>query len=619
MTKRSTIKVKIIMHEINTFKELGPDAWLTFLILISILIVLAKDWYKSDFVMSVGLIALVIGIPLLSVGDSRFSIRSALSGFSNSGLLTVAALFIVAYGVKETGGLGMLMKIMLGKSRGNIKTLLRLMIPTAFVSAFLNNTPVVAMFTPVVKQWAKQNDISPSKLLIPLSYASILGGTCTLIGTSTNLVVSGLMTEHHMETLGMFELAKIGLPWALAGILFITVWGHRLLPDNKDLTNLFDKTKREYLTEMIVEPDCPLIGKSLKDAGLRQLKGLFLVHIERFDKILKAISPNETLKVADRLMFTGLVSTIVDLKAIKGLKAVEYTSNEHLNRNEELNLFEVVVSNTSPLVGRGIRESSFRRTYNAVVIAVHRSGQRISSKIGDIVLCAGDVLLLESESRFSSNWYNSTHFYLVSQVGDVSRVKHEKAPLAMGILFIMILLPTFKITSMLVSSWVAACLFIIFKIITVNTARRSVDLSVLITIASAFGIGKAMEVTGLASAISGTLISTVSNFGPLAVFAVIVIVTSVCTELITNNAAAALMFPIALNAASQLGTDPRPFMIGIAIAASASFATPLGYQTNMIVYGPGGYKFIDFFKIGLPMNLLMLVTSVGMASVLWDL
>ena len=607
------------MNEVLTFADLGPDAWVAAAVLVAIVAALAKDWLGPDAIMGIGLAVLIVVLPFLVPEGRDFGIEEALAGFGNTGVLTVAALFIVAAGIRDTGGMGRLVPVMLGKSRSVMMTLIRLMIPTASVSAFLNNTPVVAIFTPMVREWAKRNNVAPSKLLIPLSYASILGGTCTLIGTSTNLVVSGLMVERGLEPMGMFEIALLGLPWAFVGMVYMITMGHKLLPVRKDLSQQLEETRREYLVEVTVEPGCPLIGKDIEAAGLRHLKGLFMVHIERGDHIIGPVLPTEVLEVGDNLLFTGLISTIVELTAIKGLRAVDQELTGSSLAMDDLRLFEAVVSSTSPLVGKGIREGGFRGTYDAAVVAVHRAGHRIRSKIGDIVLRSGDTILLEAPESFATRWCRSPHFYLVSQVGEVTRVKHERAPVALLIVIAMIALSSFNILPVVVSVFLAAGLFVALKIISPAGARRALDLQVLITIAAAFGVGRAMEVTGIAEAVAGALVSGVSFLGPVAVLAVVLLVTSVFTELITNNAAAALVFPIAFSTAQQMGVDPAPFLLGLAVAASASFATPLGYQTNLIIYGPGGYKFRDFLKVGVPMNILMLFTVVGAACFWWDL
>lgn len=599
------------MDLLQPFAALGWQAWFTGVVVVTMIIALVREWYGTDLILGAALTVLMAAGVL--------NPREALAGFGNPGMLTIAALFVVAAGVRETGGLSYVATNLLGKHKGPFCTLLRLMLPTTAISAFLNNTPVVAMFTPVVRKWATNNNIAPSKLLIPLSYASILGGICTLIGTSTNLVVSGMMHEHGMEPMGMFEISSVGIPVALTGLAFMLLVGRHLLPDRRDVIEKLAEKRREFLVEMRVRSDCRLIGKSIEEAGLRHLGGLFLVHIERDDRIIGPVHPTEILLSDDILLFTGLVDTIVELKNIRGLEPITDSDIDLAanGRIGDLRLFEVVISASSPLAGIGVREAGFRNRYDAAVIAVHRLGHRVAKKIGDIVLKPGDTLLLEAPESFERKWYNSTHFYLVSQVGGGHRIRHDKAPFAAAIIGLMVLLPALGLAPMVLCAFAAAGIFVFTHLVSPTVARRSLDLGVLVTIAAAFGIGRAMETSGLATAIASLTIELFSDFGPIGVLACVFVITSVFTELITNNAAAALIFPIALSAADQIGADPRPFLIGVAIAASSSFATPLGYQTNLIVYGPGGYKFSDFFRIGIFMNILVVVAGTTVTWLYW--
>ncbi len=595
------------------FSNLGWQAWYTGAVVVAMVVALVREWLGPPVILGVALAAL-LAAGVLTPGQ-------ALDGFSNQGLLTIAALFVVAQGVQESGGLVRIALTLLGNSRRHLTAVFRLMVPTVAVSAFLNNTPVVAMFVPVVRGWAIRHDIAPSRLLIPLSYASILGGMCTLVGTSTNLVVSGMMVDRGFEPIGMFEIGRAGLPIAIAGLAFMLLAGRKLLPSRRDITDQLADERREYLLEMEVLPECALIGKSIEDAGLRHLKGLYLVHVERGDNVIGPVPPTYVLQAGDRLLFTGLVSTIVELKSIRGLAAVDETGTLDVRRHGgagDLRLFEVVISPTSPLVGQGIRDAGFRNHYDAAVIAVHRAGARVESKIGDIVLRPGDTLLLEAPSGFARRWYNSVHFYLVSQVGDVRPVRHEKAPFVLVVLGVMIALPALELVPMVVSAIGAAAVFLVARIVPPESARRSIDLAVLVVIAAALGVGKALEITGLAAVLAGLVVDAVSALGPVAVLASVLVLTNLFTELVTNKAAAALFFPVALSAAQQAGADPRPFMIAVSVAAAASFATPLGYQTNLIVYGPGGYRYTDFLRVGVFMNLLAVTVAAFAITIGWN-
>jgi len=548
----------------------------------------------------------------------------ALSGFANKGMMTVAVLFIISQAVQNTGALdGLSRRFLTMKKDGGVSAMmLRMMVPVTAVSAFLNNTPIVLMFVPIIKNWAEKLNFSASKFLIPLSYASIFGGICTLIGTSTNLVVHGLMLDNKMTGLSMFELTKIGLPCAVLGWFYMAFIGKRVLPDRKDIMEVIKEKPKEYVTTLRVTEDCDLAGKTIQEAGLRNLKGLFLVSIERDGKSLGAVSHDEQIFAGDHLIFAGITSAIVDLYNIPGLVPVE----EDLG-GVKRHLVEAVISSNAPVRGKTVKECGFRSVYGASIIAVHRNGERVLARIGDIILHPGDTLLMLTGADFTREWRNSEDFYLVSDIKKVETKAYHKSWLALGIVALMILVATFgdnlprlagERISMLHAAFGAALLLVLTRCIGVNDARRSVHLNVLITIACAFGISKALQNSGAAAVIAAGVINMVKSLGPVGVLGAIYLITTIFTEIITNNAAAALVFPIALSAASQMGIDARPFFIAIAIAASASFATPIGYQTNLIVQGPGGYKFKDYFKVGLPLNILFFIAAVLIIPVFWS-
>lgn len=538
--------------------------------------------------------------------------QQALSGFSNSGLVTVGVLYLVVTGLQQTGALGWISQQVLGRPQSQSAALVRLMLPIMGLSAFLNNTPVVAMFIPVVNDWCRKLRISPSKLMMPLSFAAIFGGVCTLIGTSTNLVVNGLLidgTDH--PGLKLFDLAWVGVPCAIAGFLFLYVTQRWLLPERKPVMGDRDDV-RQYTVEMVVPPRSPLAGKTVEQAGLRHLPGLYLIEVVRGDQVIAAVSPRETLREQDQLVFVGVVDSILDLQRLRGLQpATDQVFKLDTPRTERC-LIEAVVSNTCPLVGRTIREGQFRSLYNAVVLAVARNGDRLLGKVGDIRLQAGDTLLLEANSAFVEQQRISRDFYLVSSLPDSEPLRHEKAPIALITLIVMVVLAGVGWLSMLKAAVLAAMVMLITGCCAPVRAMRSVEWSVLLVIGAALGLSTAMESTGAAAAIAGTFIQAAGD-NPLLALAVVYGITTLLTEIITNNAAAALMFPISLSLAQNLGVSYLPFTIAIMVAASASFATPIGYQTNLMVYGPGGYKFTDFMRIGIPLNLLFWVMTVAIA------
>ena len=584
----------------------GQAIW-TIAVAIGVFATLALTKISTDIVL-VSALALLLLSGVLSASE-------ALAGFANEGLATIAFLFVVAAGLRETGVSSLWVQHLLGKAKTLRGALVRLMAPTAFVSAFLNNTPIVALLMPVVHDWARRNGYSPSKFLIPLSYAAILGGVCTLIGTSTNLVVNGLMMQSGYEGLHIFEIAKLGLPCALIGLALITILGPKLLPDRRAAAGTL-ASAREYTTEMIVEPGSALDGKSIQDAGLRSLQGAYLVEINRSGQILPAVGPNEKLRGSDQLVFVGIVESMVDLQRIPGLQpASEQLFQLDAPRPERV-LVEAVVSKSCPLLGQTIRDSRFRTFYDAVIIAVSRDGQRLAVKIGDIVLQPGDTLLLEASPSFMDHRRNSRDFYLVSHVDELSPPRFERRWVAIAILGLMTGAATFELLPMFQAAFLAAGLMILTKTCSQEVARRSIDGSLLVSIGAAFGLGKALQVSGAADAIAGNLIALAAG-NPYIALAAVYLVTTVFTEIITNNAAAAVVFPIAAATAVKLGVNPMPFFMSIMIAASASFATPIGYQTNLMVYGPGGYRFNDFLRMGILLNLTMGVVAVLLAPMIW--
>ncbi len=538
--------------------------------------------------------------------------KAALAGFSNSGMITVGVLYIVVAGLQQTGALQWVSQQVLGMPKTPSKALVRLMLPVIGASAFLNNTPVVAMFIPVVNDWCRKLRFSPSKLMIPLSYAAIFGGLCSLIGTSTNLVVNGLLIDAVGGSgLKMFDIAWVGLPCAVFGFLFMFVTQQWLLPDRQPVLSDADDL-REYTVEMRVEPGSPLVGKTVEKAGLRHLPDLYLAEIYRGDQVLPAVGPQEILHSDDYLLFVGGVDSILDLQRIRGLLPATEQVFKLDSPRAERSLIEAVVSNTCPLAGQTIREGQFRTRYNAVVLAAARNGERLTGRIGDIRLQSGDTLLLEAPSTFINERRISSDFYLISGIPDSEPMRHGRSRIAFVLTIAMVLLAAVGWLSMLQAAVLAAVGMIVFGCCSPVQAMRSIDWSVLLVIAAALALGQGLDATGAAEAIATSVIGVAGNNPWLALVAVYA-VTTVLTEIITNNAAAALIFPIALSLASQLGVSYMPFVIGIMVAASASFATPIGYQTNLMVAGPGGYKFSDFLRIGIPLNVLYGIVTVVIA------
>jgi di/tricarboxylate transporter len=585
-----------------------PEAMLTIAVVAAILLTLAFTSIGPDLVMVAALTALLTA----GVFDRP---ADALAGFGNEGLLTVGVLFVVAAGLRETGGMAWVAQRLLGRPRTVVAAQARMMIPAAAMSSFMNNTPLVAMLLPVVLDWAKKLGMSASRFMMPLSFATILGGLCTLIGTSTNMVIYGLLAEATGEKLGMFGVTPIGLVCAVAGIAWMLAFGRRLLPERRPAIGP-EADAREYTVEMLVEPGGALVGKSIEEAGLRHLPGAYLMEIEREGEAIPAVGPEKRLHADDRLVFVGVVDSVVELQRIRGLRpATDQVFKLRAHRDKRC-LVEAVVSDSAPLLGRTIRDGRFRNVYNAVVIAVARNGERIRGKIGDIVLRTGDTLLLETHSDFADAHRNSRDFYLVRRLDDSSPVRHDRAGVAVAILAGMVLAAGTGVLSMLNAALVAACLMLLARCVSGPIARRSIDWQVLTVIGASLGVGKAMEVSGAAQVVVDAFLG-LANGNPWLALVIVYGVTMVFTELMTNNAAAALVFPVAMSTAQTLGVSHLPFIYAIMIAASCGFATPIGYQTNLMVFGPGGYRFRDFLVFGGTLNLVVWAVAVAFIPLIY--
>lgn len=595
-------------------------------LVVALFLLLAFTSLAPDIVLIAGVVVLILTGILLPA--------EALAGLSNEGMATVAVLYIVGAGVRETGGVDWIAKSVFGRPKSMLAAICRLVFPTMGLSAFMNNTPLVAMLLPAVGDFAKSQRIAPSKLMIPLSYAAILGGTMTLIGTSTNLVVQGLVIKSlgPQNKLGMFDVSWVGVPAAIIGGIYVVFAARYLLPDRRPALSTTDDPK-EYTVEMQVEADSPLVGKTIESAGLRHLPGLFLAEIDRDGNAIPAVSPREVLRAGDRLLFVGVVDSIVELQRIRGLvPATEDVFHLKAPRPQRC-LIEAVVSNTCPLIGMTIRDSRFRSHYNAVVVAVGRNGERLHQKIGDIVLHAGDVLLVEAHPSFADQQRTSRDFFLVSKIDESAPPKHELALLSAAILGAMVLLISgkdllevaaaglpflnpvvdwFPQLSTFVAALLASAAMLLTRCVSLESARKSLDWEVLLAIAASFALGAALEKSGAAKLIADQA-TALAGGSPWISLALIYLVTLIVTELITNNAAAALMFPFAIATAQNLQVSHLPFVICVMMAASAGFATPIGYQTNLMVYGPGGYRFSDYVKIGVPLDLLVFGVTVALA------
>ncbi len=584
------------------------EAIVAILTVLAVLGMLALSKVAADLILMAALIFLLV--------TGILEPNEAFAGFGNTGLMTIAALYIVAAGLRETGAIQYITRRLLGQPTTVRGAQFRMLLPTAALSAFLNNTTVVAMLIPAIQEWSKRLKMPPSKLLLPLSYVTILGGTCTLIGTSTNLVVNGLLEKNGFPELGMFDITGVGFVLLASGGSFLLNFGNRLLPNSQGIAEDLDKI-REYHVEMVV--DTSLDGKTLSMAGLTNLGYGYLAELERANELIQSPEHDFVLKKGDRLSFIGAPRCAHELRSISGLQP----ANEDIQRlavaHYRRRLVEAVVGPEFPFLDMTIEECDFLGYYQAVVLSVARGGQgNLPDKGLHSRIQVGDTLLLEANKEFANQFRFRKDFMLVSMLEDSSPPNFKKTHLALGILALMVILSALEIVPILQAAWLAAGVMLLTRCMNAGLARRSIDFTVLTVIGASFALGEAVEKTGAARIIAETVMNS-GALTPVMTLILVYAMTAIFTELITNNAAAVLMFPIGVALAEQTGANVIPFAVAVMFAASASFMTPIGYQTNLMVYGPGGYNALDYLKIGLPMNILAGCVTIPMILFFWPL
>ena len=595
-----------------------PEGIFVLIIIGLMLVALVRELFQPGIILFSALaIFFLVGI---------IDTKDTLSGFSNKGMITVALLFLVSEGIRLTGALDGIIKRLLPKRKQRIPTLLfKIMLPATFLSAFLNNTPVVVIFAPLIKKWTEKMNLSASKFLIPLSYATIFGGTCTLIGTSTNLVVHGLMLDSGIEGLGMFEIASVGLVISFFGIVYMATIGHKLLYDKRNRQKPMENVGgRRYFFEVVILEGSPFVGKRPMTSLMKELHGYRLVGINKLG--CEAIETDRSihLQANDRVIVSGSALAMEQLVSLKGI-GVEGWDN--VKDVENKYIYEVVISERFVGVGRQVRNCKLDINYGAEVLALYRNGESITSNVQSTVLRSGDSLILLASERFVDNSQKTKDFYIAIPQKNIAKKKDKRKMWLSGIIALFMVVgasagkyifnPSGTPLDMFFFAIAAVLLLFWTRIIPSRSYTDSIRWDILITIGSAFGISAAMQNTGTADWIAKSVIGLVDSWGAVGVLGGILLMTMIFTELITNNAAAALMFPIALAAATQLGVSPRPFFIAICIAASSSFATPIGYQTNLIVKGIGNYKFKDFLRAGLPLNIMVFILAMLLIPIFW--
>ena len=586
------------------------EAWYTLGVVVVTIVVLARAWLPPSGAMLGALVAVLV--------PGIVTPAQALAGFSNPAPITIAALYVVARAVERTGVLAPLVSWMLGSGDAERSALIRLTIPTTALSGFLNNTPIVAMLIPQVEAWSRARQRSVSKYLMPLSFAAVLGGAVTLMGTATNIVASGLLEEIGEEPLGFFEITAVGLPIAVVSLLVIVILAPLVLPARRSPARAIEEDIREFVVDMVVVAEGNIDGATVEDAGLRHLTGVFLVGLDRDGSVIAPVSPNTRLAARDRLRFAGRAGDVIDLQQMPGLASTELDQVLELGGGL-VRYFEAVIGEASPLIGRGVREARFRGRYQAAILAVHRSGHRVDAKIGDVELRVGDTLLMVADPGFKDRWGDRRDFLLISPLRPAPPAATPRAPLVAIVGIGIVALAATEVLPLVTASLLGAFVLVATRSISPGDARRAVDLDVVITIAAAFALAAAIEVSGLGEAIADWILDVAAPTGQIAILAAVVLLTIVLKEIITNKAALLLILPIAFSLAAATGGNPRAYAVAVAVAAALSFLTPIGYPTNTMVYGPGGYRFTDYLRLGVPLTVVAFIGIVVIVPLVWPL
>lgn len=575
------------------------DAWITLGVLVLAFVAFATERAPAALAMGGA-----VGVLLLTgVIDQD----QALSGLASSAPITVAALYVLAGAAAATGALTPVIDRVLGDgSGGERRRLARLAASAAGMSAVLPNTPLVALVAPRVVTWARRTGHRASVYLMPLSFAAILGGVVTVIGTSTNLVISDLLRATGDEPLGVFEITSIGLPVAVVGVTVLVVLAPLLLRDRSASAPSMGDSARRYTIAMRVEPDGPVAGRTVDDAGLRHLHGVFLAGVERGGRVITA-RPETVLGPGDTCYFAGDVTDIVDLTDLPGLEVAERPHLEGPGDQLDARLYEVVVSERSTLAGSTLADSGFRGRYGAAVLAIRRHDDDLPGKLGTLVLRPGDVLLVLAGPDFGQLWGDAADFSVVAPLAESPPARPRGGWMVIAAIVGMIALAVTGVLSLMEAALLAAAVLLVLRVISPTEARRAVNLNVVLTMAASISVGVAVATSGLAGHIADVLVAVGRPFGDVGVTVALLAATMLLTELLSNNASAALMFPVAVASAVEIGLDPRTAAIVVLIGASNSFLAPIGYQTNLMVHSLGGYRLTDFTRLGLPLSLATLV------------
>ena len=584
------------------------DAILVLAILIGAVALFVSEKYPIDFV------ALLVLGTLLALG--LVTPQEGISGLSNPATVTVAAMFILSAGLQKTGATAAVGRLMVRFGQSHFTALVVIMGTITVMSAFINNTAAVAVFIPLVMLVANRRKIAASRLLIPLSYASQFGGVCTLVGTSTNLLVSAISEQAGYGAFSMFEFSRMGLILFVAGVLFFLLLGRWLLPERQAQALSSAYQLGEYVTEMRVRENSPLVGKSVLESQLGKEHDVTVLRILRKGETIWA-PLRQVLKPDHVLLVRGEIGELIRLRDSMRLELnVDFKLRDETLQTEDLRLVQALVAPGSNLIGHNLKQLDFRNRYKALVLAIQRRGETIRDKLNTVVLGLGDAMLIQAHEAEITALRSNQNFIVLDEVPGTA-LRH-KAPLVIGILLAVVGLAAFNVFPILVTALLGCLAMVLTRCLRLEEAYKAVNWQVIFLLAGILPLGIAMQKSGAAGSIAESAVGMVGGMGPVAVLAVVYLMTSVMTDTMSNNAAAVLLAPIAISTAEQIGVDPRPFLMAITFAASTGFSTPVGYQTNTMIYNPGGYKYTDFLRTGVPLSILFWILSVIFIPRLWS-
>ena len=583
------------------------EAITTLIILVGMFILFLRETYPTE-VVAIGAVGLLLITGLLPYSDG-------LAVLSNPAPWTIAAMFIVMGALVRTGSLDRVTRLAESKAKTHPKLAVTLLLGfAALASAFINNTPIVVIMIPIFVQVAKILKQSASKLLIPLSYAAIMGGTLTLIGTSTNLLVDGVARSQGLEPFTIFEVTPLGLVVVAWGMIYLALIGRHLLPDRASMATLLggNRVKMKFFTEVAIPEDSALIGQNVTQVELFTRDGVRLIDVLRGDASLRRNMDEVTLQLGDRVVLRTEMAELLGMQSSKDLRTIDKLSSV------ETTTVEVLITPGCRMVGRSLGSMRLRRRYGVYPLAAHRRNQNIGRQLDDLVVQVGDTLLLEGDPADIQRLAVDMDMVDVSTPSE-RPYRREKAPIALLAMAGIVVLAAMNLAPILPLAVLAMAVVLIARCIDAEEAFSFVEGRLLALIFAMLAVGAALEHTGAIELLVGSLAPWLENVPPVVLIWTIYFITTLLTELVSNNAIAVIMAPIAIALAQTMGVDPRPLVVAVMIAASACFATPIGYQTNMLVYGPGGYRFTDYLKVGIPLNISLGVVVCLTIPLLWPL